>query len=152
MMKTKTIAAGAWLACTLAGFGVNSAWAVLPIQHWQQASGAKVWLVESPSIPMVDIQVAFDAGARREPQDQAGLATALAMMTDKGVKAQGQQPALDENALGESWADLGASFDAGAGKDSFNYSLRSLTVPDLLQRSVQLAARQIAHPSLPADV
>ncbi|MFZ7334746.1 M16 family metallopeptidase [Comamonas jiangduensis] len=152
MMKTKTIAAGAWLACTLAGFGVNSAWAVLPIQHWQQASGAKVWLVESPSIPMVDIQVAFDAGARREPQDQAGLATALAMMTDKGVKAQGQQPALDENALGEAWADLGASFDAGAGKDSFNYSLRSLTVPDLLQRSVQLAARQIAHPSLPADV
>ncbi|WP_313604610.1 M16 family metallopeptidase [Comamonas jiangduensis] len=152
MMKTKTIAAGAWLACILAGFGVNSAWAVLPIQHWQQASGAKVWLVESPSIPMVDIQVAFDAGARREPQDQAGLATALAMMTDKGVKAQGQQPALDENALGEAWADLGASFDAGAGKDSFNYSLRSLTVPDLLQRSVQLAARQIAHPSLPADV
>ena len=152
MMKTKTIAAGAWLACTLAGFGVNSAWAVLPIQHWQQASGAKVWLVESPSIPMVDIQVAFDAGARREQQDQAGLATALAMMTDKGVKAQGQQPALDENALGEAWADLGASFDAGAGKDSFNYSLRSLTVPDLLQRSVQLAARQIAHPSLPADV
>lgn len=152
MMKTKTIAVGAWLACTLAGFGVNSAWAVLPIQHWQQASGAKVWLVESPSIPMVDIQVAFDAGARREPQDQAGLATALAMMTDKGVKAQGQQPALDENALGEAWADLGASFDAGAGKDSFNYSLRSLTVPDLLQRSVQLAARQIAHPSLPADV
>ena len=152
MMKTKKIASGAWLACTLAGFGVNSAWAVLPIQYWQQASGAKVWLVESPSIPMVDIQVAFDAGARREPQDQAGLATALAMMTDKGVKAQGQQPALDENALGEAWADLGASFDAGAGKDSFNYSLRSLTVPDLLQRSVQLAARQIAHPSLPADV
>lgn len=152
MMKTKTIAAGAWLACTLAGFGVNSAWAVLPIQHWQQASGAKVWLVESPSIPMVDIQVAFDAGARREPQDQAGLATALAMMTDKGVQAQGQQPALDENALGEAWADLGASFDAGAGKDSFSYSLRSLTVPDLLQRSVQLAARQIAHPSLPVNV
>lgn len=152
MMKTKTIAASAWLACTLAGFGVNSAWAVLPIQHWQQPSGAKVWLVESPSIPMVDIQVAFDAGARREPQEQAGLATALAMMTDKGVKAQGKLPALDENALGEAWADLGASFGAGAGKDSFNYSLRSLTVPDLLQRSVQLAARQIAHPSLPADV
>ena len=152
MMKTKTIAASAWLACTLAGVGVNSAWAVLPIQHWQQPSGAKVWLVESPSIPMVDIQVAFDAGARREPQEQAGLATALAMMTDKGVKAQGKLPALDENALGEAWADLGASFGAGAGKDSFNYSLRSLTVPDLLQRSVQLAARQIAHPSLPADV
>ena len=106
MMKTKTIAASAWLACTLAGVGVNGAWAVLPIQHWQQPSGAKVWLVESPSIPMVDIQVAFDAGARREPQEQAGLATALAMMTDKGVKAQGKLPALDENALGEAWADL----------------------------------------------
>ena len=151
-MKTKTIAASAWLACTLAGFGMNSAWAILPIQHWQQPSGAKVWLVESPSIPMVDIEVSFDAGSRREPAEKAGLATALSMMSAKGIKADGKLPAMDENALGEAWADLGASFGASASKDSFSYALRSLTVPDLLHRSVELASRQMAAPSLPADV
>ncbi|WP_284336865.1 M16 family metallopeptidase [Comamonas sp. NoAH] len=152
MMKTKTIAASAWLVCTFAGFGVSAAWAILPIQHWQQASGAKVWLVESPSIPMVDIQVSFDAGARREDPAKAGVATALSLMNAKGIKADGKLPAMNENALGEAWADLGAGFDASAGKDSFSFSLRSLTVPDLLQRSVELASRQMAHPSVPAAV
>ncbi|MBQ0131083.1 MAG: insulinase family protein [Comamonas sp.] len=151
-MKTKTIAASAWLACTFAGFGVNAAWAILPIQHWQQPSGAKVWLVESPSIPMVDIEVAFDAGSRREDPAKAGLATALSMMSAKGIQAEGKLPAMDENALGEAWADLGASFDASASKDSYSFSLRSLTVPDLLHRSVELASRQMAAPSLPAAV
>ena len=143
---------GAWLAASLAGFGVSNAWAILPIQHWQQPSGAQVFLVESPSIPMVDVHVAFDAGARREAMDRAGLATALSLMSDKGVRAQGALPALDENTLGERWADLGASFSASASKDSFSYTLRSLTVPNLLDEAVALASRQIATPSLPAAV
>lgn len=82
--KSKNIAASAWLVGALAGFGMNSAWAILPIQHWTQPSGAQVWLVESPNIPMVDVQVMFDAGARRDPQEQAGLSTAVSMMLDKG--------------------------------------------------------------------
>lgn len=125
---------------------------MLPIQHWTQNSGAQVWLVESPNIPMVDVQVMFDAGSRREPAAQAGLATAVGMMASKGVKADGPQPALDENALGEAWADLGAALEVNVGKDSFSYSLRSLTEPDLLQRAAALASRQIAQPSWPADV
>ena len=152
MMKVKNIAVSAWLVGAFAGFGINSAWALLPIQHWTQDSGAQVWLVESPNIPMVDVQVMFDAGARREPVQQAGLATAVSMMAGKGVKADGKLPALNENALGEAWADLGASFDASAGKDSFSYSLRSLTEPELLQRSAELASRQMAQPSWPKDV
>ncbi|WP_424949086.1 M16 family metallopeptidase [Comamonas terrigena] len=152
MKKMKTIAACAYAACTLAGLGVSNAWALLPIQHWTQASGAQVWLVESPSIPMVDVQVAFDAGSRRDPVDKSGLATAVALMASKGVKADGKAAALDENRLGEAWADLGASFGAGAGQDSFSYSLRSLTVPDLLNRSVDLASRQMAQPSWPQEV
>src|SRR5690606_13146427 len=64
----------------------------------------------------------------------------------------GKLPAMDENALGEAWADLGAGFEASASKDSFSYALRSLTVPDLLQRSVELASRQMAAPSLPDSI
>ena len=46
----------------------------IPIQHWTQPSGAQVFLVESAAIPMLDVQVDFDAGNRRDPPDQAGLA------------------------------------------------------------------------------
>lgn len=152
MKNMKNIAASAVFVCVGMGFGAQNAWALLPIQQWTQPSGAQVWLVESPTIPMVDVQVAFDAGGRRDPVDKSGLATAVGLMASKGVKADGKSPALDENALGEAWADLGASFGAGAGRDSFNYSMRSLTVPDLLQRSVQLASRQMAQPSWPQEV
>ncbi|RYF07944.1 MAG: insulinase family protein [Comamonadaceae bacterium] len=153
MMTIKIIAARALLVCAGAVLYTNSAWALLPIQHWTEPSGARVWLVESPVIPMVDAQIDFDAGARRDPAEQAGLASAVASMASKGVKAAAtDQPAMDENALGEAWADLGASFDASADRDGLSYSLRSLTEPDLLDRAARLAARQLGQPSFPQDV
>ncbi|WP_027014789.1 M16 family metallopeptidase [Comamonas composti] len=152
MTSMKKIAASALLVSATGVFYANPAWALLPIEHWTQASGAQVWLVNSPGIPMVDVQLDFDAGSRRDPQQQAGLASAVAQMSSKGVDALGQQAALDENGLGQAWADLGASFGAQAGRDSFGYGLRSLTEPALLERAVALAARQIASPSWPEAV
>ncbi|MBU0891112.1 MAG: insulinase family protein [Gammaproteobacteria bacterium] len=152
MITIKNIAARVLLISAGAVFYTNSAWALLPIQHWTEPSGAKVYLVESPVIPMVDVQIDFDAGSRRDPAGQSGLASAVAAMASKGVKAIGNEPALDENALGEAWADLGASFEAGADNDALHYSLRSLTEPPLLDKAARLAARQIGEPSFPADV
>lgn len=152
MQTMKKIAASAFVASAGLGFLTQSAWALLPIEHWTQPSGAQVWLVQSPGIPMVDVQIDFDAGSRRDPEDKVGLAAAAAMMASKGIKAAGDAPALDENALGQAWADLGASFGANVGRDSFTYGLRSLTQPDLLQKAVALAARQVATPSWPEAV
>ena len=134
--------------------------AVLPIQHWVQASGARVYFVESPGIPMVDVQVDFDAGQRRDPDDKAGLASMVAATMDNGIlprdprRAGGRSAApydraMDENELGEAWADLGASFGISAGDDRMSASLRSLTEPGLLARAVALAARQLGEPSFP---
>ena len=120
--------------------------ATLPIQHWVQPSGAHVYLVESPGIPMVDVQVDFDAGGRRDPSGQAGLASATAGQMGSGI------PGMDENQLGEAWADLGAGFSAGAGGDRLSATLRSLTEPDLLQRAVDLAARELGEPTFPPDI
>ena len=138
-----------------------SAWSALPIQHWVQPSGVAVFLVESQAIPMVDVQIDFDAGSRRDPADQAGLASMMASMTAKGVRASsntgaaaapGVGAAMDENALSEAWADLGASFGASASSDRLSFSLRSLTYPDLLPKAVALAARQMGEPAFPPDV
>src|SRR3989344_2862086 len=64
MITIKNIAARALLISVGAVFYSNSAWALLPIQHWTEGNGAKVYLVESPVIPMVDVQIDFDAGSR----------------------------------------------------------------------------------------
>ncbi len=141
----KKIAIRAGLVSVIATFYANSAWAILPIEHWQQPSGAQVWLVHSPSIPMVDVQLQFDGGSRRDP---VGRGAGQCHRADDGQRhssGAGREP-LDENALGQAWADLGASLEAGAGNDSFSFSLRSLTQPALLAQVTALASRQIAQP------
>ena len=152
MNTLKTIAASAGLYCAGAVLGLSSALAAIPIQHWTQPSGAQVYLVESPSIPMLDVELDFDAGSRRDPAKQAGLADATALMAGLGVAAKGGQPALDENQLGQAWADLGAAFGASAGADRMSFRLRTLTEPDLLAKSVALASRQLGDPSFPEAV
>ena len=130
----------------------GQALAALPIQHWVMPNGARVYLVESPAVPMLDVQVDLDAGGRRDPSAQAGLARIMASQLKLGVRAQAGQPALDENALGEAWADLGAAFGAGAGSDRMSFTLRTLTEPDLLQRAVALAARLMGEPAFNPQV
>ncbi|GAB4398976.1 MAG: pitrilysin family protein [Rhodoferax sp.] len=133
-------------------FFIQKAWAALPIERWTTEQGVQINHVYSPGIPMVDVQIDFDAGSRRDPAAQAGLAGATAAMLSKSIEASDGQPALDENALGEAWADLGASFVAHADNDRFSVSLRSLSEPALLDAAAALAARTLAHPAFDATV
>lgn len=153
-MKTiHNIAMRTFLLGALTLLFVSTAGAAIAIEHWTQPSGAQVFLVPSQALPMLDVQLDFDAGGRRDPAGQAGLAGATAGLVGKGVRV-GQDGAagLDENALGEAWADLGASLSVHASGDRMSFALRSLTYPDLLPRAVQLAARQLADPAFAADV
>jgi len=149
MITPKFVAARAILAGAIALFGMHSVWAGIPIQHWTQPSGVRIYLVESPAIPMVDVQIDLDAGARRDPIDKPGLANLMAASTANGVRASAAGPALDEHQLSEAWADLGASFGGSASADRMSFGLRSLTYPDLLDKAVALAARQLGEPSFP---
>ncbi len=143
--------AALYLVLALTGV-VGTATAAIPIEHWVHASGARVYLVTSPTIPMLDVQINVDGGSRRDPAAQAGLASATASLLSAGVQAQGSFPALDENQLSEAWVDLGAQFGASAGSDRFSLSLRTLTRDDLLSGAVRLAARQMAAPAWPETV
>ena len=128
--------------CTVSDYAA----AALPVQKLTLSNGATVFLVESPAIAMLDVQIDFDAGSRRDPLDKAGLASVTAGQAGKGVAARNGMPALDENALGEAWADLGAQYGSSAGSDRLSFALRTLTEPDLLAKAVALAARQIGEP------
>jgi zinc protease len=95
------------LGCAALWLAHLPAMAALPIQHWTQPSGANIYFVESPSIPIVDVQIDFDAGARRDPADKAGLARATADMSSKGIVAAtppaggAYDAAMDENQVSE---------------------------------------------------
>ena len=71
------------IALVLATMG--AAHAAIPIQQWTHASGARVHLINSPSIPMLDVQIDFDGGRRRDPAQLAGLAGATAGLLSGGV-------------------------------------------------------------------
>ncbi|MDM0105074.1 pitrilysin family protein [Variovorax sp. J22R24] len=147
----RRISRHAVIAVATVVFG-SGAHAAIPIQHWSLPSGAKVYLAATNALPIVDVQIDFDAGGRRDPPAQAGLASVTAGMVEKGIRASGSEPAMDQNALGEAWADLGADFGAGAGSDRTSFTLRTLSKPELLDKAVRLASREIGEPAFPEDV
>ncbi|MDR2128628.1 MAG: insulinase family protein [Burkholderiaceae bacterium] len=151
-MKKLLEVARCCVAAALLPLAASAARAAMPIEHWEQPGGAQIWLVQSMSIPMLDVQIDFDAGSRRDSAAQAGLAEATALMVQKGVAAHGAQGALDENQIGEAWADLGASFDVDADVDRMSFRLRTLTDAELLPKAIALAARQLGRPSFPQAV
>ena len=86
---------------------IGSLWAplaqaVLPIEHWTTSRGARVYFVRADAIPMLDVDVGFDAGSRHDPPAKAGLAAMTMGMLARGVEG------FDEAMLAERFADLGA--------------------------------------------
>ncbi len=137
----------------MGAFVASQAQARLPIQSFQTSTGTKVLFVAAPSIPMVDINIDFDAGARFDPQAQAGLASLTASMLSKGFAANGeQQPAMNEAQIAEAFAMVGAQRSSGAGNDRASVGLRSLTAKPELDQALTLLSAMISRPSFPSDV
>ena len=142
-------------SCSAAALIANVAHAGPQIEHWTLDNGAQVYWVQSDALPILDVSIAFDAGKSRDPEGKASLAAQAAMMNDKGILAgvdATKEPAMNENQITDAWLDLGAIFNASAGRDEYGYSLRTLTYPDVMPQAITLASRIIASPSFPQDV
>ncbi|MEN9315956.1 MAG: hypothetical protein RIS35_2349 [Pseudomonadota bacterium] len=120
--------------------------AVLPIEHWTTPSGARVFFVHAPSIPMIDISVGFDAGNRHDPGGKSGLSSLTVALLAKGI------PGAGEAEIAEGFAKVGAQRGARSGDDRASVSLRSLTSPAELDRAVALLERVIAAPTFPEAI
>ena len=138
----------ALLAGRAALFGLYAApaTAVLPIQHWTTPNGARVYFVRAASIPMLDVSIAFDAGARYDPPGRDGLAALTNAQLAKGAGG------LDENAIAEGFASVGAERGGGVSDDRATLSLRTLTSATEMEAAVTLFERMMAEPSFPAAV
>lgn len=134
------VSVAAWVAA-LALASAGQVMAQVKIGHWQQSDGAKVYWVSNPAIPMVDVRIDFDAGSRRDPAGQAGMAAVAAELSLWGLKARNDLPSLSPTQVSAAWADLGAQWSAFASSDRMTYTLRTLTDPVVLDKATQLAAR-----------
>jgi zinc protease len=113
------------------------------IQQWQTGNGAQVYFVAAPELPMVDIQVTFNAGSARDGA-RPGLAMFTSAMLEEGAGD------LDANAIAEQFDRLGANAAFGSLRDMATASLRSLTEERLLAPAVQTFAQLLREPSFPA--
>ncbi|CAG9175170.1 pitrilysin family protein [Cupriavidus respiraculi] len=136
----------------LALLATQAVQAAIPIEHWTAPTGAKVYYVHSPSIPMLDVNVDFDAGGRYDPAGKAGLATLTAALLDKGAAAVDGQPARDEAQIADAFADTGANFGGAAGGDRGGIGLRTLTAQPERSQALTLAAQLIKAPTYPDAV
>ena len=123
----------------------SGAWSSVTIETWHTAKGVKVLFVEAPQLPMVDVEVTFDAGSARDGQ-QPGLANLTASLLFAGTKTK------DETQISAGFNQLGAQVGGGAGRDSASFSLRSLTRDSLLQPALDLFAEVLSQPAFPTQV
>jgi zinc protease len=114
------------------------------IQTWQSEKGASVFFVEAKELPIVDIQIIFDAGSARNG-NKAGLAGLTNGLLDEGAGG------LTADQISQGFDNLGANYGASAGYDSAMLSLRSLSDPAILAPALENLARVLVKPDFPED-
>ena len=132
-------------------FGLlTSAQATLPIEQLESFNGARAYLVQTKSLPMVDIEVSIDAGDRYDPAGKSGLADLTAGLMTYGVR--GEKGLLSEAQIADEIADLGANIGLSVSGERAILRIRSLSRKDLRDRAVQLAAAMLSAPTYDANI
>jgi zinc protease len=133
------------VVCLLTFGYFAAAHAILPIERLDSFKGSKGYLVQTKALPMVDIEVSIDAGARFDPSGKGGLADMAAGLMNFGVR--GDQGILSEAQIADEIADLGANIGLSVGGERAILRIRSLSRKDLRDRAVKLAAAMLSSPT-----
>ena len=137
-------------ACLLTLSCFSVAHAILPIEKLDSFKGSKGYLVQTKTLPMVDIEVSIDAGDRYDPAGKSGLADMAASLMNYGVK--GNQGLLSEAQIADEIADLGANIGLSVSGERAILRIRSLSRKDLRDRAVKLAAAMLSAPTYDARI
>ena len=115
-----------------------------PIQQWETDGGVNVVFVPTAALPIVDVELTFDAGSARDG-DQPGLAR----LTNKLLLDGTEQRSAGE--IARSFEQRGARVSTSSGRDTASIALRSLTRDGILAEVVADLADVLASPAFPKD-
>ena len=90
------------------------------VEHWQLSNGANVYFVPTTGLPILDVQLMFDAGSAHDGSQlgQAALTSALLDESAGGLTAQ---------QVAENIESVGAQLSTSASRDFSSITYRSLT-------------------------
>lgn len=91
------------------------------IQQFTTPGGVSVWLVEEPSIPILSLRMAWQAGETNDPEGQEGLTNAMVYHMNEGAGD------LDAQAFFKGMEDLNMSFSCGSSDESVYCNASMLT-------------------------
>jgi zinc protease len=104
--------------------------AAAKIEHWQTPQGSRVYYVQTEGLPMVDIQVVFNAGSANDGQ-QFGLAALTAGLLDTGAGK------WNADEIAQRFENVGAQFGVSSSIDMATLSLRTLTDKPLFDKALE---------------
>jgi zinc protease len=134
----------AWLGVTALAVALP-AHALLPIQHWQTSTGARVYFIENRDLPMLDVSVEFPAGTAFGP-DKDGVAAMTNGMLQAGADG------LSEDEIARAMADVGAGLSNRFDTDRAGMGVRTLSSAKERGRALDILARVLRSPSFPQAV
>lgn len=117
--------------------------AKVTIENWQTSQGSPVYFIQTAGLPMVDIQVVFDAGSARDGQE-FGIAAFTAGLLDTGAGN------WNADAIAQRLESVGAQLSSGVSADMASVSLRSLTEPKLLNSALETLETVLSKPRFAA--
>ena len=120
----------------------TSALATPDIEHWTTNNGARVYYVRAPELPIVDMQIVFDAGAARDGDDHG-----LAILTN-GLLSEGAG-GLSANQIAERFESIGAVYGNNAQRDMAVLSLRTLSDKKMFNQAVTTLTTILTKPDFP---
>lgn len=118
----------------------HTAFSAAKIEQWQTSQGSPVFYIEATGLPMVDIQVVFDAGSARD-DDHKGIAALTSALLDTGAGK------WNADEIAQRFESVGAQFGTGVSRDTASVSLRSLTKPKLLNKALQTMQTILSQPT-----
>ncbi len=114
-----------------------------PIQHWIAPTGAKVYFVETRSLPILDVRIDFIAGGARSPEGKSGVASLTAGLLDAGTAD------LEEEQISSRLVDLGVRFTSTSDYDMASVTLRTLSAAEEKTGALALLRAVLSAPSFP---
>ncbi len=117
----------------------------LDMKRMTLSNGAVLMVSEQHLLPMITVEIAFDAGSRRDPKGKEGLAELAANSLTQGTKD------LTATEFNQKVDFMGSEISVGASRDFANASFTSLKKYE--DQTLSLLAQVLANPGLrPADI